>query len=294
MLSKSAELAKSITWKGSKQAYYTARLMVDHDLVDDFLRAYAYFRWLDDVIDEESSSDEERSTFINRQNNLIEALYQDRRHPDLSQEEQMLADLISNDRFENSGLRSFICNMFAIIEFDARRKGVLISESRLEWYTERLGKSVTDGIQYFVGNSYAYPQGPDRYSAAEAAHITHLLRDTTADTEDGFINIPKEYLERHGIGPSDYSSEPYRNWVKARVSRARADFSRGKSYLESLGNLRCKIAGLWYCARFEGVLDTIEKDGYILRQEYLERRNISTWLTIAWLGFSIPVRHLFT
>jgi hypothetical protein len=44
-----ATLAQSITWAGSKQAYYTARLMVDKDLVNDFYRAYAYFRWADDI-----------------------------------------------------------------------------------------------------------------------------------------------------------------------------------------------------------------------------------------------------
>ena len=43
-----AALARAITRAGSKQTYYTARLMVDKALVDDFLKAYAYFRWVDD------------------------------------------------------------------------------------------------------------------------------------------------------------------------------------------------------------------------------------------------------
>lgn len=68
------ELAKTITWQGSKQAFYTARLMVDRDLVDDFLRAYACFRWMDDVIDITSSSEEERIGFTDRQNQLIDIL----------------------------------------------------------------------------------------------------------------------------------------------------------------------------------------------------------------------------
>ena len=42
--------------------------------------------------------------------------------------------------------------MFAIIEFDIYRQGRLISEQELAWYTERLGESVTDGLQYFIGN----------------------------------------------------------------------------------------------------------------------------------------------
>ena len=288
----SSELARSITRQGSKQAFYTARLMVDRDLVDDFLRAYAYFRWMDDVIDITSSSEEERIAFTKRQKLLINTLY-NREEPDgLSQEEEILADLIENDRFEQSGLRSFIENMFAIIEFDAHRKGRLISGVELDWYTDRLARSVTDGMQYFIGNGHPYPHTENRLLAAEAAHIIHLLRDMSEDTTEGFINIPKEYLEEHDLSPTDFDSEAYLKWVKSRVELSREYFDRGKQYLNSLGVLRCKMVGYWYCARFEGVLDSIENDNYLLRHEYSESRNLSTWLEIAKLGISVPVRHL--
>jgi phytoene/squalene synthetase len=290
--SNSSELARSITRQGSKQAFYTARLMVDRDLVDDFLKAYAYFRWMDDVIDITSTSEEERITFTERQKHLIDLLY-NREEPDsLTQEEEILADLIKNDRFEQSGLRSFIENMFAIIEFDAHRKGRLISGVELDWYTDRLARSVTDGMQYFIGNGYPYPHTESRLLAAEAAHIIHLLRDMSEDTAEGFINIPKEYLEEHDISPTDFDSEAYLKWVKSRVELSREYFDRGKQYLNSLGVLRCKMVGYWYCARFEGVLDSIENDNYLLRHEYSESRNLSTWLEIAKLGISVPVRHL--
>jgi hypothetical protein len=62
-----AALAQAITRASSKQTYYTARLMVDKDLIDDFFRAYAYFRWADDIIDVSSRSDDERISFIKRQ-----------------------------------------------------------------------------------------------------------------------------------------------------------------------------------------------------------------------------------
>ena len=51
-----ASLARSITLAASKQTYYTARLLVDRDLVDDFFRAYAYFRWADDIVDAPASA----------------------------------------------------------------------------------------------------------------------------------------------------------------------------------------------------------------------------------------------
>jgi len=288
---RTAELAQSITWAGSKQTYYTGRLMVDKDLVSNFYQAYAYFRWSDDMVDASSLSADERISFINRQSELIERLYNHDRPDNLTAEEEILADLISDDRGNNSGLQSFIRNMFAIIEFDTYRKDRLINKSELDWYTNSLTISVTDGLHYFVGNVNAYPVTDKRYSAALGAHITHLLRDMHQDIEDGFINIPREYLETHNISPDDMSSHPYRDWVRSRVELARENFREGKRYLSDLDNLRIKIVGFWYCARFESVLDTIESDDYILRNDYEERRNVSTWLKIAWLGVSVTLRH---
>jgi hypothetical protein len=49
-------LASSITKAGSYQTYYTIRFLVDRERVDDAYRAYAYFRWVDDVLDADSLS----------------------------------------------------------------------------------------------------------------------------------------------------------------------------------------------------------------------------------------------
>ena len=49
-------LAAGITKSASKQTYYTIRFFVDRDLVNDAYRAYAYFRWVDDVLDEHIGS----------------------------------------------------------------------------------------------------------------------------------------------------------------------------------------------------------------------------------------------
>jgi len=286
-----ATLAQSITRTGSKQTYYTGRLMVDRDLVSDFYRAYAYFRWIDDMIDASFLSSGERIDFIKRQRDFIDRLYDHDRPNDLTLEEEILADLIYHDKEENSGLQSFIRNMFAIIEFDTYRKDRLIRENELTWYTNCLAKSVTNGLQYFVGNGHPIPTSDTRYSAALGAHITHLLRDMIQDIQDGFINIPKEYLEAHNIHPNDVSAAPYKDWVRKRVEQAREYFLEGKQYLDGLGVLRTKIVGYWYCARFESVLDAIERDRYILHSNYNEQRKISTWFKIAWLGVYITLRH---
>ena len=67
-----AALARSITLAGSKQTYYTARLMVDKDLVDDFYRAYPYFRWADDIVDAPASVDAAASVDADASNDVTQ------------------------------------------------------------------------------------------------------------------------------------------------------------------------------------------------------------------------------
>ena len=287
-----ASLARSITRASSKQAYYTALLMVDKGLTNDFYRGYAYFRWADDVVDVSSQSRDDGISFIRRQSELIERLYRNSRPDDLTPEEEMVADLICHDEEENSGLQSFIRNFLAILEFDACRKGRLIAQQELTSYSNRVGMSVTDGLQYFIGKGHPYPAADNRYLAATAAHITHMLRDMVPDTADGYINIPREYLKGHSIRPEDVDSPPFRAWVRGRVEQARQYFREGKRYLDQLDVLRCKVVGYWYCARFEGVLDVVERDGYVLRAVYNERRRLSSWLKMVWLAVSVTLRHI--
>ena len=292
MMDATAALARSITWDASKQTYYTARLMADKGLVDDCYRAYAYFRWVDDVVDVSSQSSDERISFIRRQRGLIDRLYRNERPDDLTPEEEIVADLIQHDKIENSGLRSFIYNFLAVIDFDAHRKGRLISQQELTWYSSCLGRAVTDCVLYFVGNGHPYPDTAHRFLGPTGAHIAHMLRDMLADTADGFINIPLEYLEAHGISPQDVDSSPYRAWVRERVEQARRYFREGKRFFDGLDLLRRKIVGYWYCARFEGLLNAIERDGYVLRAVYDERRKLSTRLRVAWLGLSVTLQHV--
>ena len=284
MTKATAILARSITWTNSKQSYLTARLLADRDLMDDCLRAYAYFRWADDRIDISLSGSTERTVFIERQKSLINSLYQGLRPDDLSPEEAMLADLIAFDRAPDSGLRSFIRNFMSILEFDAHRHGRMSSRHELAAYTTCLATAVMDGIQYFIGNDHPYPMTHNRTLAVTGAHITHMLRDMLEDCSAGLVNIPAEYLEVHGTDVKNVNSERFRLWVHEQVELARYCFQEGKAYIDSLDVLRCKLAGVWYCARFECVLNAIERDGYCLRAEYQERHALKTWLEMTRLG----------
>jgi phytoene/squalene synthetase len=280
------DLPASITKAASTQTYYTIRFLVDHDRTCDAYRAYAYFRWLDDCLDERLTEQADRIAFVERQQTLINRGYQGQGSRDLTVEERMLVDLIGADREKDSGLHAYIRNMFAVMVFDADRKGRLITRQELADYTRHLAVGVTEALHYFIGHDDPCPQSDARYLAVTAAHITHMLRDTIEDVAAGYYNIPLEFLEAYGLDPKDTRCEAYREWVKSRVRLARAYFEAGDGYLSQVKNLRCRIAGYAYVARFEEVLNAIEREEYRLRPAYPERKNLGAALRISWAALT--------
>lgn len=284
-------IAREITRKESMQSYLTMKLLVDKDLVEDSYRAYAYFRWADDMVDKLSASNEERAGFIGGQRRLIEALYRGEAPEGLDRMEAMVADLVRNDRGPNSRLRSYIENFLWIIEFDAVRNGRRITGAELQEYSDRLATAVTDAILHFIGNGHPYPDDEHRTSAARAAHVVHMLRDFRDDLPAGYWNIPREVLDAHGIGPEDIDHPAFREWVRSRVAQAREDFRLGQAYIDRLDVFRTKLAASWYCARFEHILDTIEADGFRLRQDYPRSHGVRAWLRMLRVAVRVTVLH---
>ncbi|HET9911448.1 MAG TPA: squalene/phytoene synthase family protein [Anaerolineales bacterium] len=284
-----ATVASAITKAASKQTYYTIRFLVDRDRVDDAYRAYGYFRWVDDILDSGSGAmlsevkAAERRAFLERQESLLGACYRDRTACDVNTQEKMLVELVHQDHEKNSGLRLYLTNMMQVMNFDVKRRGQLISQMELNEYTRWLATAVMECIHYFIGHDDYTPHDETRYLAVSAAHISHMLRDTFDDARIGYYNIPREILEENHIGPQDVSSDVYRAWVKERVWLAREYFEAGKGYFARVQNARCRLACFAYIARFEWLLDTIEREGYCLRPRYEERKRAGAGLRMSWL-----------
>ena len=279
----SGALAAAITKAASKQTYYTIRFFVDRGRVDDAYRAYGYFRWVDDVLDAETGTKSEKIAFANRQKSLLEACYRGETPEGLCTEEWMLVDLVHNDTEKNSGLQSYLRNMMAVMVFDAERRGQVITQAELSGYSRALAVAVTEALYYFIGHDDPSPRNEARYLAVTAAHITHMLRDAIEDVEAGYFNIPREYLQTQGISPSEVQSSAYREWVCGRVQLARMYFEAGREATAQVKNLRCRLAGYAYTARFEWMLRAIERDHYCLRSEYPERKSLRAGLWMGWL-----------
>ncbi len=165
----------------------------------------------------------------------------------------------------------------------------MISQVELDEYTRWLATAVMECIHHFIGHDDFAPHDETRYLAVSAAHITHMLRDTYDDNQAGYYNIPREVLESNDIEPQDVQHDAYRAWVKSRVQLARAYFQVGKGYFARVQNLRCRLACYAYIARFEWLLDTIEREDFTLRPQYAERKSFGTGLRMSWLALSSMV-----
>ena len=286
--------ARAITRAASTQTYYTIRFLVDRDRVEDAFRAYAYFRWVDDVLDADAGSGTEswteqasrRAAFLRRQQSLLESCFRGEPPERTNRQERMLIELVRNDPEKNSGLQLYLRNMMKVMEFDAGRRGRLISQAELDDYTRWLATAVTECIHYFIGHDTFTPRDETRYLAVSGAHIVHMLRDTFDDARLGYYNIPRETLEAGRLNPLDVHSAAYCAWVRRRLQLARDCFQAGKAYFGQVQEPRCRLASLAYIARFEWVLKTIEEEGCRLRPEYGERKSARAGLEIAWLTLS--------
>jgi hypothetical protein len=105
-----------------------------------------------------------------------------------------------------------------------------------------------------------------------------MLRDSYSDVRAGYFNVPRELLEASSIGPADFRCDAYRAWVKERVLLARAYFDAGQSYLAHVNSRRHRLAGIAYMARFEWLIETLERNGFTLQAEYDDQRSLATGL----------------
>jgi hypothetical protein len=279
-------LASRITKSASKQTYYTIRLLADRARLADAYRAYAYFRWVDDRLDEDTGLQSEKIAFLRRQQTLLEACYR-RQAPEIQDaEEVMLVDMVANDQETNSGLQLYLRNMMAVMAFDVERRGRFISQAELVEYSRLLATAVMEALHYFIGHDCSPPCNETRYLAVQGAHVAHMLRDTFEDTSSGYYNIPGEFLDARRISPADLNDPAYQEWAYKRVQLARAYFRTGKQYIAQVKNLRCRLAGYAYTARFEWMLRAIERDGYRLRASYSERKGLRAGLWMLWTTLS--------
>lgn len=274
------------------QSYLTIRWLADPRYRADAFAIYAWFRWLDDTVDERLPDRDQRLAFVARQRRLLDLGAEGVPVPGadepgwapLRPEEGLLVRLgASASALGTDGepLLLSLRTMLDVMEIDAVRRGRPVTQRELDDYTHALAVAVTEALHHCIGHGCVCPHDDTRYTAVTGAHVAHMLRDLVTDIDAGYVNVPVEVLEEPGASLDDLHSTAMRAWVRDRVELARACFAVGRRYLERVEDGRCRLAGHAYTARFEWVLDAIEADDYRLRAGYPERATVRGGLRIA-------------
>ena len=279
-------LAAATTRTASRQSYLTIRWLADPAYRADAFALYAYFRWLDDTVDERLGDRDERLAFVERQRALLVRAAAGARPSGLSPDEALLVGLARPDRPDRAGQRGdavllSLHAMLDVMEFDAQRRGRPVTQQELDDYTEDLAVAVTEALHHCIGHGCRSPHDETRYVAVTGAHVAHMLRDLVEDLDAGYLNVPSELLVDGQLSRDDLLSPELRAWVRDRVALARSCFATGRRCLARAESARCRLAGHAYIARFEWVLDAVEADGYRLRPSYPQRATLRGGLRIA-------------
>jgi phytoene/squalene synthetase len=276
--------AARVTRRASMQSYLTIRALADRAYRRDAFALYAYFRWLDDEIDEHLGTAAGRVALVARERLLLEAAADGPKPGEtVAPPERLLVGLLrgpdGTPRADAAGARLSVASMLDVMAFDAARRGRPVTGTELDGYTHTLAVAVTEALHHCIGHGAGSPHDASRYVAVTGAHVAHMLRDLRADAVAGYLNVPAEVLVA-GASPDHPDSAALRAWVRDRVELARACFASGRASLTRLDSGRCRLAGHAYIARFEWVLDAIERDGYRLRECYSERSSLRGGLAI--------------
>lgn len=206
--------AAAITRNASLQSYLTIRWLADRDYRDDAFAIYAYFRWLDDTVDERLADRDRRLAFVARQRDILVRTAGGATAADLSSlgvtpEEALLVGLArpnpalargarptgdgptaARRADPGSGLLVSLRSMLDVMEFDARRRGRPVAQQELDDYTRDLAVAVTEALHHCIGHGQGSPHDETRYVAVTGAHVAHMLATSPRTSPRGTSTSP--------------------------------------------------------------------------------------------------------
>ena len=238
-----------------------------------FFCAYAYFRWVDDIVDSEDASIDQKTTLLDRQRAWIAELYENpeslRVISSLTAEEQLLFFVIQHDLAGGKqALRLSISDMLRSIEMDATRRGRVVSSEVLTQIQMHRTRAFADFVSTLLHQRTLVGAENRLLVFALACDEAHKLRDLIQDVTFGYFNISFEELREYEIDLNDLNCPGLREYVKDKVSSTRASFTRARRDLRHV-SATLRAACLIYGLRHLMLLKAIENDAYYLRFSYV-------------------------
>lgn len=227
-------------------------------------RAYEYFRWVDDYIDDKKTLTKDAKRLLSREIRLISTLYSHKPITPTYIFEEYISSVISEDYENRNGMQEIINGFFCALSWDVRRRNRIPTAKELTSYSQYLGCSYSQGITYGLN----YHPTDSRFlevsnNCGVAAHITHMLRDFFIDLEIGYINISKEDIEKYHINLSSNRQDlkmALSPWCKDQFLKTQNLFNQGLNSINKLPGFRARFAFRLISIRYLLILKKVKRD----------------------------------
>ncbi len=261
-LGEAARYCRKLT-SASQSNFYYAFLFLPPERRAGLEAVYAFCRLVDDVVDEEATTEAKLAGLV-RWRKELDAVYA----ADAPSEEQAAHPVVAQLR---TALRHFNIqreDMVAIIDgcaMDVERDRYDTWEE-LRTYCYRVASAV--GLMCIEIFGYS-SEGARQYAIdlGIALQLTNIIRDVAEDARRGRIYLPKEDLDRFGVSPAELTSTtgtPSSNMTRLlrfEANRARAHYLRARAAISTEEKRQLVIAEIMGDIYF-ALLETIEHSGY--------------------------------
>lgn len=211
---------------------------------DYVLLGFAYVKVIDNVVDVEPDA-EKALAYLSRQRRLLEACYGGAAPAagELPAPDRFGHQFFLQDARAGGPLRSCFEEVFAVMEFDVRRRGRVLSHEELDAHLVATGEPGIRFLTTFMAPEVELP--PAYLALASRAYLwADSLLDLEEDLADGLINVPAEAIERFQLTPAaDDRGLPL--WVAEQAGRAMGYFDQALAQTDELEHpaliLFCKL-----------------------------------------------------
>jgi len=217
--------------------------------------AYAFCRYCDDAVDEESTLEDKLKALSTLRQKLSEA-YDDK---PLDNVFIALADSAKTYKIP----KEYFDEVISGVEMDLT-KARYSNFEELRLYCYRVASAVGLVCIHIFG--FKHPRAKKHaIDLGLAMQLTNILRDVREDLKRGRIYIPQDEMSRFGYKEDDLIggviNEPQQKLMRFQAERAREYFNSGMKLMPYL-SLRSRACPAVLAQLYRGILDRIESKGY--------------------------------
>jgi phytoene/squalene synthetase len=220
-LDEALELSAKIAHKKSPKASTILDWFVNKSIRGYLDLCYAYLRWFDDVVDDQTTDIKKRKEFFVKQRTLLEKLISSKEVKLDFTEEYFLAYFIKFAVDANYQILLVeMENMFDTIGWDLQRfeKDGIFSEKEFDKYVSVLSKSFCSIIYIFLLNHNTFQKYYKSYVNLGALAEVMMIRDLEKDINARIINISREKIQLYNLDISNLLNDKnFYNWLKDRI-----------------------------------------------------------------------------